>query len=124
MDKAFSGNGSKMASDRLMKELASISEKNDFGYSAEPINDDLYHWQVKFFDFDKNSDLGKDLKKLKKNRGFDFIELDLRFPKDFPFAPIFIRIVKPRDSFIKWKDYCRREHLHGTFNSKRLEPLQ
>jgi hypothetical protein len=35
------------------------------GYSVEPLDDNIYHWELRFFDFDKSEPLSKDMKKMK-----------------------------------------------------------
>lgn len=44
------------------------------------------------FKFDPDSDLHKDLDFL----GEDHVELEMSFPNDYPFAPPFVRVVRPR----------------------------
>jgi len=51
------------------------------------------------FGFDEKSDLGKDMKEFKKKTKQEFILLELRFSKDYPFAPPFVRVVSPRFAF-------------------------
>eukprot|EP01098_Paradermamoeba_levis_P002090 TRINITY_DN1248_c0_g1_i1.p1 TRINITY_DN1248_c0_g1~~TRINITY_DN1248_c0_g1_i1.p1 ORF type:complete len:352 (+),score=96.87 TRINITY_DN1248_c0_g1_i1:57-1112(+) len=97
----FTGSGSKGASERLIKDLSSImaDEKPKYGFSASPIQDDLYHWEVRFFDFEKGSGLEKDMIEMKKKKGVEHIILDVRFPSDYPFSPPFVRVVRPRFQF-------------------------
>jgi len=76
------------------------SQPEQFGYSANPINDDLYHWEVKLFGFEKGTLLQQDLDALKRKTSEDDIRLDMKFPKDYPFSPPFIRVVRPRFQFL------------------------
>ncbi|KAL0478778.1 ubiquitin conjugating enzyme E2 [Acrasis kona] len=80
--------------------LGNIEETKKYGYSCHPIEDDLFHWEVRLFDFDKNEGLGLDLKELSKKSKQDYISLDVKFPKDFPFSPPFIRVLTPRFKFM------------------------
>ncbi len=60
-----SNSSSKIATDRLTTELRHIAkaELDKNGISVELIDDDIYHWKVKFFDFDKSEPIAKDLNK-------------------------------------------------------------
>jgi len=98
----FTGTGSKPATDRLIKDLNALvrSNSSSFGYSAYPIGDNLYHWEVKLFGFDSKSGLAKDLASLKsKGKSEDFVRLEMKFPAEYPFMPPFIRVVRPRFQF-------------------------
>lgn len=99
--------GSPAASLRLLRDLKEIStSKDDLGFSAEPITDpntgkqNLYHWNVRLYGFDKKSDLQKDLTEYAKRSGKDYIEIEMRFCKDYPFMPPFVRVVRPRFKFL------------------------
>jgi len=96
----FTGSGSSAATNRIIQDLNAIynSHPEKFGYSAEPLNDNLYHWQVKLFGFE-DGPLKSDLKTLKGKSGIDFVMLEMKFPASYPFSPPFIRVVKPRFLF-------------------------
>jgi len=85
---------SPVATQRITSELINIinsrPEKN--GYSIEPIGDNLYLWAVKLFGFDRKDPLAQDMSSL----GFDHILIHVVFPTNYPFAPPFIRVIKPR----------------------------
>jgi len=49
-------------------------------------------WEVRFFGFDKNDPLSKDMKKL----GVEYILINVAFPTNYPFAPPYIRVIRPR----------------------------
>lgn len=92
------GSGSsRRASQRIMEELrhinASSPEKN--GYSVEPVEDNIYLWEVQLFDFDKAEPIAKDLAHLRMRA----IVMRISFPEDYPFSPPFCRIVRPRFVF-------------------------
>lgn len=82
------------ATQRLMSELELIakSEPEKSGYSVDVIDDDLYAWEIKFFGFDDSEPLAADLKKVPDR----CVVLHATFPRDFPFAPPFIRVIRPR----------------------------
>jgi len=88
---AGSGKG---ATERLHSELTHIlkSKPESQGYSVEPDDDNLYKWNVKFFNFDKSDPIGQDLVRLHKKH----IVLSVTFPSTYPFAPPFIRVIEPR----------------------------
>merc|ERR1719276_706200 len=50
------------------------------------------NWKVNLFNFDEDSELQKDLLVL----GVDHVELEMKFPDQYPFEPPFVRVVKPR----------------------------
>jgi len=97
----FTGAGSKEATQRLVRDLNNIlkSDPQKFGVSAEPIKDNLYLWSVKFFGFEPHTELGKDLEKCKKSRGVGNIELEMRFPAEYPWKPPFLYVKRPRFQF-------------------------
>lgn len=98
--------GSPAASLRLLKDLKEIGQaKDDLGFTAEPVKDasgkqNLYHWSVRLSGFDKKSDLHKDLQEYSKRSSKDFIEIEMRFSKEYPFMPPFVRVVRPRFKFL------------------------
>ncbi|KAF0978718.1 hypothetical protein FDP41_002538 [Naegleria fowleri] len=87
----------------IMKEYMKIKQADveKLGISANPVNDDLFHWEIRFFKFDPKEDgqIAKDLAEYSKKFGIDYITLDLTFPLEFPFKPPFIRVLKPRFAF-------------------------
>lgn len=86
------------ATDRLLKEYRAIMriDTKAQGLSAEPDEENLYHWTAKLFGFEKSTGLAKDLAACQEQYGLDHIELSLVFPKEFPHKPPFCRVVKPR----------------------------
>jgi ubiquitin-protein ligase len=88
---------SKQASQRITSELKHIlaSSPEAQGYSVEPIKDNLYHWECKFFNFEPKELIAQDLLKLKQQA----IVLHITFPSTYPFNPPFCRVIKPRFAF-------------------------
>lgn len=84
---------------RLMADLKSLlkAKPAESGFSAAPQKrgnlDDLYTWEVKLFGFD--GPIAEDMVKYKKKSGKDYIMLLLRFSKDYPYKPPFVRVVEP-----------------------------
>jgi len=85
------------ATERLVQELKQIakSDPKKSGFSVQPKGDNLYTWEIRFFDFDPKEPLGQDLAKTKEKS----ILLLCTFPKSFPFAPPFIRVIRPRFAY-------------------------
>lgn len=92
------------ATERILNEFKSITktqpEKN--GYTVAPIDDNLYKWELKMFNFDKTDPLGKDLEKLGSGifrKDKPHVLFNITFPKNYPFSPPYIRILRPRFQF-------------------------
>uniref|UniRef100_A0A3B1JF44 Ubiquitin-conjugating enzyme E2Q-like protein 1 n=1 Tax=Astyanax mexicanus TaxID=7994 RepID=A0A3B1JF44_ASTMX len=77
---------------RLMKELQEIRRLGDNFISVELADDNLYDWNVKLHQVDKDSALWQDM----KETNTEFILLNVTFPDNFPFAPPFMRVLAPR----------------------------
>uniref|UniRef100_A0A7S1VM08 UBC core domain-containing protein n=1 Tax=Grammatophora oceanica TaxID=210454 RepID=A0A7S1VM08_9STRA len=80
---------------RLASELYQIMMRDtkESGFSIAPTREDsMDNWTIKLFQFDQDSMLAKDLELL----GLDHVELEMRFPKDYPFEPPFVRVVQPK----------------------------
>jgi len=89
--------GTGKATERILSEFKQITksdpEKN--GYSVEPIDDNMYKWELKLFNFDKTDPLAQDMAHLKIKQ----ILLHIVFPSSYPFYPPYIRVIKPRFQF-------------------------
>lgn len=80
---------------RLAQDLYRIMNQDtkEAGFSLAPQSEDsMDKWTIKLFQFDKDSNLAKDMLVL----GQDHIELEMKFPDQYPFEPPFVRVVKPR----------------------------
>ncbi|XP_062589719.1 uncharacterized protein LOC134251344 [Saccostrea cucullata] len=82
----------------LTNDLVRIMEnEKQIGFTAEPIDDNIYHWQVKIFNFDPESELSQDLSVIEKNFGYNYIELEMMFQIDlYPFYPPLVKVMRPR----------------------------
>lgn len=82
----------------LTNDLVRIMEnERQIGFTAEPIDDNIYHWHVKIFDFDPQSELCQDLSVIEKNFGYNYIELEMMFQIDlYPFYPPLVKVMRPR----------------------------
>jgi ubiquitin-conjugating enzyme E2 Q len=66
---------------------------HELGWSIDPnLISTVYQWIVEFHTFDADLPLAKDL----KTAGLHSVVLELRFPKDFPMSPPFVRVIRPR----------------------------
>jgi ubiquitin-conjugating enzyme E2 Q len=54
--------------------------------------DNMYQWIFELHSFDKTLPLAKDM----ESKDVQSIVLELRFGKDFPFSPPFVRVIRPR----------------------------
>ena len=93
----LSSKSSKTASQRLAQEMRHImkSKPEDNGYSIQLVHDDMYLWEVRFFNFDEKEPIAIDMKRAKIKE----IVMHIRFPPDYPFSPPFCRIIRPRFAF-------------------------
>jgi len=78
---------------KLMKEAQT---KGEIGASAELIDDDLYRWEVKLFEFDPESTLAKDLAQYNNKHGINYLTLRFYFPPDYPITAPLVHIVTPK----------------------------
>jgi ubiquitin-conjugating enzyme E2 Q len=66
---------------------------HELGWSVSPLLiNTVYQWIVELHSFDVDLPLAKDLKKV----GIQSVVMEMRFPKDYPMTPPFVRIVRPR----------------------------
>jgi len=103
--KKFKEIGSPSATLRLISDLKNLYRENTkkHGFEAIPKVDpssgleNLYEWEVRLFDFE--GDLAKDLREYQKKTGKNYITVSMKFSKDYPAKPPFLRIVEPRFQF-------------------------
>ncbi|XP_038068831.1 ubiquitin-conjugating enzyme E2Q-like protein CG4502 [Patiria miniata] len=94
--------GSRMAVRRLLSDLKMFKRSESAnGIHGSPRGDNLFLWDVQMTDFEPKSVLGKDLcKYADKYKQKLEIQLEMSFPDDYPMAPPFIRVVRPRFKFL------------------------
>jgi len=100
----FDKNASKNAVDRLIKDYIELcqTDHKEYGFRMNPINNDIFRWEIQFFDFDKTEckDFNDDLKKYSdSHNGQDYVKLEMKFPDAYPYKPPFIRVISPRFAF-------------------------
>lgn len=76
----------------LIKTQAS-TPAHELGWYIDPEQvDNIYQWIVELHSFDKDIPLSRDM----KNAGINSVVLEMRFTNQYPFAPPFVRVIKPR----------------------------
>lgn len=82
----------------LTNDLLHIMQfSSELGFSADPIDDNIYHWRVKMFNFDNESTIGKQLEEIEKAYGYSYVELGVELTMDlYPFYPPIVKVIRPR----------------------------
>ncbi|CAH1270373.1 UBE2Q2 [Branchiostoma lanceolatum] len=93
---------SSVAIHRLIMDLKNMKKtKGKFGVEGVPRGDNLFLWDVKLTNIDPNCPLGKDLQQYaKQHQEEPVIKMEMKFPPDYPMAPPFVRVLKPRFKFL------------------------
>lgn len=81
-----------------MKELFEMYRSESYkngDYTVEIVHDSIYNWNIDLRSVDRESNLFKDLLKLKETEGKDSIVLNMTFNDMYPIKPPFVRIVYP-----------------------------
>jgi len=88
----------KQAVEHLSKELQRLisTDLNKEGFSIEPLDDNIFKWNVFLFDFDDKSQIKQDLDMYYQATERANVMLEVVFPFHYPEAPPFIRVVYPR----------------------------
>jgi baculoviral IAP repeat-containing protein 6 len=83
----------------LTTEMINIMQNvKQLGFSAKPIDDNIYEWEVRLFDLKPDSDIAKDLAKLQAKYGYDYISFSMSFKLDlYPFYPPLVKLVRHCD---------------------------
>ncbi|ORY03838.1 hypothetical protein BCR34DRAFT_65912 [Clohesyomyces aquaticus] len=81
---------------RDFRELLKVQDKepaHELGWhiDADKI-ENMYQWIVELHSFDATLPLAKDM----KAKGYKSVVLELRFGKDYPMSPPFVRVIRPR----------------------------
>lgn len=125
--------GTQEASERLQAELTQLKELNckELGFTAEPKNNNLYHWHISLFGFG-NTKLGQDLVEwsLKHNQIHDNMKeieqdilLEMKFPPNYPNQPPHFRIIRPRFQNIEVELTMTNQSGTTTISSNTLDTL-
>lgn len=88
--------GATKSLNRALREVLAIQEKtplHELGwYIDQELISNVYQWIVELHSFDSALPLAKDM----KAAGLTSVVLEIRFGKDFPFSPPFVRVIRPR----------------------------
>jgi ubiquitin-protein ligase len=76
---------------REYKQLSQINPKNSI-FRIEVNPDFPFEWKIFITKFDEKYPITQDMKKF----GIKEIELEIKFPENYPFSPPFLRVVSPR----------------------------
>jgi len=91
-------NPTKEATEHLNKELqrllSDVASKE--GFSVEPVEDNIFKWNIFLFDFDQGLQIKTDLDMYTNLTGRTSVMLEVVFPFHYPTAPPFLRVVYPR----------------------------
>jgi len=81
----------------IAKELSAVSKgtRAERGFDAVPLDGQIHVWEVKVYEVAKDEPLWADMQKLK----IDCITMQVTFAPNYPFAPPFIRVIRPRFAF-------------------------
>jgi ubiquitin-conjugating enzyme E2 Q len=81
---------------RALQEVLAIQKKtplHELGwYIDQELISNVYQWIVELHSFDASLPLAKDM----KTAGLTSVVLEVRYGKDFPFTPPFVRVIRPR----------------------------
>jgi len=79
---------------KLIREYKTIIKSNpdELGFRIDVNSNDLYLWKVFIYKYDEKYGIGQDMKKY----GIKEIELEMKFGTDYPYAPPFVRVIRPR----------------------------
>lgn len=93
---AYATSSATMRLQRDLKDLLKIQKStplDELGwYLDSDLINNVYQWIIELHSFDATLPLAKDMKKA----GVTSIVLEIRFPKDYPHSPPFIRVIRPR----------------------------
>lgn len=92
-DAAPMASGALLKAFRALLKTQSKTAAHELGWYMDPEQvENMYQWIVELHSFDKDIPLAQDM----KTAGIASIVLEMRFTNQFPFAPPFVRVIKPR----------------------------
>jgi baculoviral IAP repeat-containing protein 6 (apollon) len=86
------------ASGVLTNDLISIMQNaKKLGYTAKPVDDNIYEWEIHLFGFEPNCSIQSDLIAIQEKFGYDHVALRVSFKMDlYPFYPPLVKLIRPR----------------------------
>ncbi|XP_045193955.2 ubiquitin-conjugating enzyme E2 Q2-like [Mercenaria mercenaria] len=101
-ERFFGGKTNPAAFQRLVKDLRNMKkEAHKFGIEGTPRGDNLFIWDVKLTGFPADTTLGKDIRNwAEKHKREPVVYLEMQFPGEYPMAPPFVRVTRPRFKFL------------------------
>lgn len=84
----------RLASDiKMMQKVQDTTPLHELGWYIDFSNiDNMFQWIVELHTFDQELPLAKDMKKA----GINSIVLEVRFGRDYPLSPPFVRVIRPK----------------------------
>ncbi|XP_045162138.2 serine/threonine-protein kinase 10-like [Mercenaria mercenaria] len=100
-ERFFGGKTNPAAFQRLVKDLRNMKkDAHKFGIEGTPRGDNLFIWDVKLTGFPADTALGKDIRNwAEKHKREPVVYLEMQFPDEYPMAPPFVRVTRPRFKF-------------------------
>lgn len=91
---ANASSSKRLASDiKLMQKVQETTPLHELGWYIDFSNiDNMFQWVVELHTFDPELPLAKDMKKA----GVTSIVLEIRFGRDYPLSPPFVRVIRPK----------------------------
>lgn len=91
---ANAASSKRLASDiKLMQKVQETTPLHELGWYIDFSNiDNMFQWIVELHTFDPDLPLAKDMKKA----GVASIVLEIRFGRDYPLSPPFVRVIRPK----------------------------
>jgi ubiquitin-conjugating enzyme E2 Q len=78
---------------KLLLKVQDTEPLHELGWYIDPnLISNMYQWIVELHSFDQTLPLAKDM----KQKGIKSIVMELRFGKDYPMSPPFVRVIRPR----------------------------
>lgn len=92
-DWANASSSKRLASDiKLMQKVQMTTPLHELGWYIDFSNiDNMFQWIVELHTFDPELPLAKDMKKA----GITSVVLEIRFGRDYPLSPPFVRVIRP-----------------------------
>eukprot|EP01065_Artemidia_motanka_P012729 TRINITY_DN1701_c9_g1_i1.p1 TRINITY_DN1701_c9_g1~~TRINITY_DN1701_c9_g1_i1.p1 ORF type:complete len:339 (+),score=117.59 TRINITY_DN1701_c9_g1_i1:54-1019(+) len=116
--------GSQAATERILADYKLVFlSKTKFGWDASPRDGNLYTWDIRLFDFERGTELWKDVQKLEETCGMNHIAMTLQFPPEYPFKPPFLRVIRPRFKFRTGRVTLGGSICHELLTNKGWKPV-